>query len=385
MPNPIVHPAYIIAPAENGYVAYYPGAEVIHTLNPTASLLLELCDGTRSIEEIGALVAPILPEGDSGVAKEWLESALKSGLLVLKGHESEGLRPFTSQELFDIVKKLRNRGLSRGAYLCTQRLVEQEPENWDAWYEYGDLCLYVNKRVDARDAYQKYFDHHPEDAEIEHLLVALKDETPPPRASDRAILQIYKDFAKSYEERMLQDLKYTGPERLKDAIKAVIGERTGLDVLDIGCGSGLSGVALKTFARELTGIDLSPEMLEIARKRGIYDHLEAAEITAWLGDTSKRFDIIAALDCLIYFGDLKPVVLGAAKRLKPGGIVFLSTERGTKYPFSITDSGRYDHHPDHIRDVAEATGLELAVLSQAFLRKEYGADVIGNVAVLQKN
>jgi predicted TPR repeat methyltransferase len=347
-------------------------------------LLLELCDGTRSVEEISLLVAPILSEGEARVAGEWIESALKSGLLVREGKESEGLRAFTSQELFDIVKQLKFRGLNRGAYLCARRVVEQEPQNWDAWYAYGDLCTYVNKRADARDAYQRYFDHHPEDAEVEHLLVALKDETPPPRASDRAILQIYKDFAKSYEERMLQDLKYKGPERLKDAIKAVIGERTGLDVLDIGCGSGLSGVALKSFARELTGIDLSPEMLEIARKRDIYDHLEAAEITAWLDNTSKRFDIIAALDCLIYFGDLKPVVLGAAKRLKPGGIVFLSTERGAKYPFSITDSGRYEHHPDHIKDVAAAAGLELAVLSQAFLRKEYGTDVIGNVAVLRK-
>jgi predicted TPR repeat methyltransferase len=384
MSNPILHPAYIVSPAENGYVAYYPGEDLLHTLNPTASVLLELCDGTRGIEEISALVAPILPDAQASIAADWIESALKSGLLVRAGMQSESLRAFSSQELFAIVKQLRSRGLSRAAYLCAQRVVEQEPENWDAWYEYGDLCTYVGKRADARDAYQKYFDHHPEDAEIEHLLVALKDETPPPRASDRAIQQIYKDFAKSYEERMLQDLGYKGPERLKDSIRAAIGERTGLDVLDLGCGSGLSGTALKPFAAELTGVDLSPEMLEIARKRNIYDRLEVGEITAWLANTQKRFDIIASLDCLIYFGDLFPVVSAAAQRMKPGGVMFLSSERGKKYPFAITDSGRYEHHPDHMRDAAKAAGLELSLLSEGFLRKEYGADVIGIFAVMKK-
>jgi predicted TPR repeat methyltransferase len=384
MSNPILHPAYIVSPAENGYAVYYPGADVLHTLNPTASLLLELCDGTRSIEEIGALVAPILPKDEAGTAAQWIEGALKSGLLVRQGKELEGLRAFTSQELFAIVKQLKNRGLSRAAYLCAQRVVEQEPENWDAWYEYGDLCQYVNKRADARDAYQKYFDHHPEDAEIEHLLVALKDETPPPRASDRAIQQIYKDFAKSYEDRMLQDLGYKGPERLKDSIKAAMGERSGLTVLDLGCGSGLSGTALKPFAAELIGVDLSPEMLELARKRNIYDRLEVGEITAWLANTTQQFDIIASLDCLIYFGDLGPVVSAAEKRLKKGGVLFLSSERGKKYPFAITDNGRYEHHPDHMRDVAKEAGLELAVLNEGFLRKEYGADVIGIFAVMKK-
>lgn len=384
MANPIVHPAYIVSPGEEGYIAYFPGSDTIHTLNSTGSLLLELCDGTRSVEDISELVAPIFREGELGAVTQWIESGLKSGLLVQPGQETTPLRPFTSQELFAIVKQLKQRGQSRGAYLCAKRVVEQEPENWDAWYEYGDLCTYVNKRADARDAFQKYFEHHPEDAEIEHLLIALKDEAPPPRASDRAIQQIYKDFAKSYEERMLQDLGYKGPERLKDALRSVIGERRGLDVLDLGCGSGLSGIALKPFAAELTGIDLSPEMLELARKRNIYDRLETGEITAWLANTQKQFDIIASLDCLIYFGDLGPIVSAAAKKLRAGGALFLSTERGKTYPFAITDSGRYEHHPDHMRDVVKASGLELAVLSEGFLRKEYGADVIGLFAVMKK-
>ena len=65
-----------------------------------------------------------------------------------------------------------------------------------------------------RRAFEIYFKANPDDAEIEHLLIALKDETPPERASDRTIQKIYKDFAWSYETRMRDDLEYKGPERL---------------------------------------------------------------------------------------------------------------------------------------------------------------------------
>ena len=74
---------------------------------------------------------------------------------------------------------------------------------------------------------QLYFNPHPEDSEIEHLLIALKDEAPPPRASDQAIPHIYKSFAASYDTRMRDDLKYVGPERLMEATGPGAGTTSG--------------------------------------------------------------------------------------------------------------------------------------------------------------
>lgn len=205
------------------------------------------------------------------------------------------------------------------------------------------------------------------------------------RASDRTIQHIYKGFARTYEERMLKDLEYKGPARMEEALTAVIGEPKSLRVLDLGCGSGLSGLTFKRYAAHLTGVDLSPEMIELARARNIYDALAVAEIVAWLNGCEDPFDLIVSCDCLIYFGDLREIACAAARKLPPGGVFAFSMELGTHYPFHLADTGRYTHHPDHVRDAAQAAGLDVVRLDQAFLRMEYGSEVTGLFAVLKKN
>jgi len=384
MANPKVPPAILLSPVENGYVAYDPASDKLHQLNPMAALLAELCDGTRSAEEIHNLVRPLLPPDRTDAVERWVEEGMKSGLLVSSDAAPGTHREFTASELYGLAKRLKEYGNVQPAYLCTKKAVELNPTDWDAWYDLGDLCQSVGRRDEAREAFQKYFDTHPEDAEIEHLLIALKDETPPARASDRTIQQIYKDFAWNYETRMRVDLEYKGPERMADAIRTVMPEPSNLKILDLGCGSGLAGVTFRPWARELIGLDLSPEMVDLAKKRDIYDRLDVGEITEWLKQGNESFDLIASCDVVIYFGDVSALVAGAKERLKPGGLFAFSMERGQTYPYRITDTGRYEHHPDHIREAAAAAGMKIGYLEDAFLRMEYGSPVTGLFAVLKK-
>jgi len=384
MANPTVNPVILLSPVDGGYVAYDPAQDNLHQLNPIAALITELCDGTRSIEEISALVGPLAPEGESAGIARWIDEGMKAGLLVWEGSEPAARRELSAAELFKLTKRLREAGKVQPAYLCGKRTVELTPEDWNAWYDLGEIAQCVGKRDEARVAYQKYLHAHPEDGEVEHLLIALNNGRPPPRASDRAIQHIYKNFAASYESRMCEDLKYAGPDRLQDGIRAVIGDKAGLTMLDLGCGSGLMGVNTKWRAADLTGVDLSPEMIELARARNIYDRLEVAEITGWLDKGNAPFDLIISSDCLIYFGDLGKIATSAARRLKPGGLFAFSMERGNRFPFHLTDTGRYTHHPDHVREVAAQAGFEVAQLNEAFLRYEYGEEVMGLYAVLRK-
>ncbi len=165
-------------------------------------------------------------------------------------------------------------------------------------------------------------------------------------------------------------------------VEQVLGGRSELRVLDLGCGSGLAGVRFRPRAAHLAGIDLSPEMVELARGKNVYDWLEVAEITDWFRRNKDLFDLIVACDCLIYFGDMSQVALPAAQALRPNGIFAFTVEKGKKHPFALTDSGRYEHHPDHVKEVAAAAGLHIARIEEAFLRSEYGEDVTGIFAVL---
>ena len=137
-------------------------------------------------------------------------------------------------------------------------------------------------------------------------------------------------------------------------------------------------------AAELVGVDLSAEMIELAQARKIYDRLEVAEITGWLEQGRDVFDLIVSTDCLIYFGDLNRIVNAAAKRVKKGGLFTFSLERGARYPFHLTDTGRYTHSADHVRDVATNAGLTVMRLDESFLRMEYGAEVIGLFVLLRR-
>ena len=100
---------------------------------------------------------------------------------------------------------------------------------------------------------------------------------------------------------------------------------------------------------------------------------------------TRSFDLIAACDTLIYFGDLQQVIVPAARMLHPGGRLAFTVERGETIPFQLTDSGRYAHSETHIRDVARLAGLRVAALTDGLLRYEYGDPVTGLVTVLRKD
>ena len=101
----------------------------------------------------------------------------------------------------------------------------------------------------------------------------------------------YKDWAKTYDEDTVGDLNYVGPKisatRLAELVKpdAV--------VLDAGCGTGLAGVELKELGfGTIDGMDISPEMLDEARKKGPYRALQVEDMTKPLSYATGAYDAV---------------------------------------------------------------------------------------------
>ena len=153
-------------------------------------------------------------------------------------------------------------------------------------------------------------------------------------------------------------LDYRTPSLLAGLLeRAGVAAARRLRVLDLGCGTGLSGAALAGFARRLEGLDLSPRMLAEARKRGIYHALHEADLLDWLPGRTGAFDLIAAADVLNYLGELAPALAAIAGALAAGGMAAFSVEAGEGAPFALGAAMRYRHDPAHVAALAAAAGF----------------------------
>ncbi len=195
------------------------------------------------------------------------------------------------------------------------RTVELDPDSAAARESLVRGFERLGRRDEAIQALAQWLFHAPEHPIGTHLLAAITGIDVPARASDAYVRDTFNPFAAEYD-LALERLSYRGPVLIALALTQGCGEpAAALEVLDAGCGTGLCGPSLRPYARRLTGVDLSPDMLARAGRRGIYDELVERELVGWLAERVGAFDIIAAADTLIYFGALEPVFEAAGRAL----------------------------------------------------------------------
>jgi len=93
-----------------------------------------------------------------------------------------------------------------------------------------------------------------------------------------ATRKLYDDWAASYEAEIAEN-GYATPRRCAEALAQAVADH-GAPVLDVGCGTGLSGLALKAAGFQvIDGSDLSEGMLAQARARGdVYRDLTQTDL-----------------------------------------------------------------------------------------------------------
>ncbi|KMM83820.1 Methyltransferase domain-containing protein [Pseudomonas taetrolens] len=102
-----------------------------------------------------------------------------------------------------------------------------------------------------------------------------------------------------------------------------LGDVSGLDIFDFGCGNGLySRMLKKQGAHRVVGYDQSMGMLDYARRREEKEQLGIEFTTAINSDLLNKFDVVVAIYVLPYAGDvstLDAMCASMASLLKPGG------------------------------------------------------------------
>jgi predicted TPR repeat methyltransferase len=257
-----------------------------------------------------------------------------------------------------------------------------KPNLAEAWLGRGEALQGLQRPGEAIAAYRQALAEGADAAVIQYALASLGAAPAPVTAPQRAITKLFNEYAERFDEDLVGKLKYQAPDLLLDAIVRLVPSRD-LDILDLGCGTGLVGARLRPLARTLTGVDLSANMLEIARRRQIFDHLVCGELIAFLRTQSKNFDIAVAADVFLYIGDLSAVFQGVRGVLRDGGVFGFSVEASERQDFMLKPSRHYAQSRAYLQRLAGDYGFVVETIERRAIRREEGIDVAGDIAVLR--
>jgi predicted TPR repeat methyltransferase len=195
------------------------------------------------------------------------------------------------------------------------------------------------------------------------------------------VVRIFDDYADNFDESLLNKLKYRTPVDILNAVKSVCLSND-LEILDLGCGTGLVGAQLRQFAKTLHGVDLSSRMLRKAEQRSIYDDLTCSGIIEFLSSDTGIYDLVVAADVFIYFGDLAEVFQLVRRALRVGGIFCFSVEAVENMDFTLLKTGRYAHSRNYLKTLASNCGFAVKAIDESILRKEADNDIAGYISVM---
>ena len=173
------------------------------------------------------------------------------------------------------------------------------------------------------------------------------------------------------ESRPLHDLN---PVRLNYVAERIV--LKGARLLDVGCGGGILSEALARAGAQVTGIDLAPRVLDVARlhlhESALTVDYREISIEALAQESPAAFDAIACMELLEHVPDPGSVIAACAILLKPGGRLFLSTLNrtplafgaaivGAEYALNLLPRGTH-HYAQFIRPSELAAALRSASL-----------------------
>lgn len=284
---------------------------------------------------------------------------------------------------FNLGNLLLGRGRVSEAIAAYERAVGLRPEYPRALANLGFALQKAGRFDDAAEAYRAILALEPDDPEARHMVAALSGEARE-RADADYVARFFDDYAARFEAVLVGELGYDTPTAIAAAVRraAPPGGRFAR-ALDLGCGTGLAGRAIRDQCDVLIGVDLSPNMLERARAAGGYDALHAADLLGFLSSGSERFDLVVASDVLNYLGALDETFALVAARSEPGAPFVFSTEAAASGAYQLDRTGRFQHGRAYIEELAARHRFEIASCEDKTLRMERGQPVHGHLFVLR--
>lgn len=207
----------------------------------------------------------------------------------------------------------------------------------------------------------------------------------PERAPAEYVKKLFDQYSSHFDQTLVKRLKYDTPNSLASMTNDALGSQVKFEsVLDLGCGTGLTGAVFADMSKRLTGVDISSGMLEQAQKKNLYEPLINDDMLHFLTTTKVKYDLFIAADVLIYLGDLQPIFASINKCSSfPAHFVF-STETMAGESFELTDTGRFRHSQAYVRHIASQNNFEIIAHRPEIIRQEKLGPVPGVLFLLKQ-
>ncbi|TPW32885.1 class I SAM-dependent DNA methyltransferase [Pararhizobium mangrovi] len=211
----------------------------------------------------------------------------------------------------------------------------------------------------------------------------------PPKAPDAYVSTLFDQHAEVFDDVLVDQLGYCVPLLLRERLQAV-GRTRFARLLDLGCGTGLAGGALRDMVDHATGIDLAESMVALADERDVYDDLYVGEVVDFLTEIEEpAWDLIAATDVLPYLGFLETFLAGAARCSENGAILAFSSETLPDQafagaPFKVGPQQRFAHAESYVHMALTEAGFTCLEAGEIVVRQESGTPTPGHLYLAER-
>src|SRR5258705_6189713 len=168
------NPLVALAPPDDGYLAYDTVGNRLHRLNAAAALILELCDGSRTVATVVSELAQVVADETNAACARWIARAVEDDLLKTFAPGMPDPEAPPADYFASLASRLRSDGHVLAAFVCQHHATLQKTNAAEQWAALAELAHIIGRRDDAREAYEEYLPLATGDAEVGHIPVLLR-------------------------------------------------------------------------------------------------------------------------------------------------------------------------------------------------------------------
>ena len=295
------------------------------------------------------------------------------------------LEPLDTEALFNRAHCLMLTGHLNEAIDDLKKILTIDDKHIDTHCNLAAIYLKLKKSNSALTHYQIILNLNHQHAIADYMVSALTQQSTPDRAPLEYIKNLFDNYAFQFDTHLQDVLLYRTPELMRDELKPFL-KKNKYNLLDLGCGTGLSGQCFIDVAEKLTGIDISPHMLNKAKEKACYDILIEKDILEGVTELKECFDLILCIDTLVYFGSLTHFFTKILSCLTIKGLLAFSIELSEKTisSYTLQPNGRYQHTEIYVRELTKKNKLKLLKYATVVGRQQNNEVVKTGLFIFQK-